>query len=164
MRGITSLEYMLLLDNGGVVPVEGDELNKMKIVKQKLSPAVLSVITGFHAQPRSEPMPQNETLAPQKRNVGAVAVRPAVTNFERMFDIARPLAFKKEWQLSDLEELLLTEIQALRPVTPEDTEAIRQQLSGSSEHADRMAADFRLMLDLGALGNCAFKFFEKGLA
>ncbi len=159
--GITSLEYMLLIDCGAAVPVEGDELNKMKIVKKNMPPAALPVITArYNAQQRSD------VLAPQKRNVGVVAVRPPISNFEHMFSMARPLAFKRQFELSDLEELLLTDIQALRPVTPEDTEAIRQQAisSGCGEHADALAADFRLMLDLDTLGNMACKFLEKGLS
>jgi hypothetical protein len=126
--------------------VEGDELNKMKIVKKNIPPAALPVITArYNAQQRSE-----VPVMPQKRNVGAVAVRPPVSNFEVMFRLARPLAFKKKLALSDLEELLLTEMKALRPVTPEDTEAIRQQAI-SSEHADALAAEYRLTLDLGNL-------------
>ena len=60
--GITSLEYMLLIDCGAAVPVEGDELNKMKIVKKNMPPAALPVITArYNAQQRSD------VLAPQKR-------------------------------------------------------------------------------------------------
>jgi hypothetical protein len=155
MSGFTSLEYMLLMDCGAAQPVEGDELNKMKIVKKNIPPAALPVITArYNAQQRSE-----VPVMPQRRNVGAVAVRPPVSNFEGMFRLARPLAFKKKLALSDLEELLLTEMKALRPVTPEDTEAIRQQAI-SSEHADALAAEYRLTLDLGALGNMACKLLD----
>ena len=165
MSGFTSLELMLLLDSGASFHSE----QGLRVRTTGLSPAVQAVIKArMNATPCAEckqataaakdPCTHHASYA--LKDVGAVSVSHSL--FARAGKPA-PFVFHARWELNALEELLLTEIQALRAPTPAETQQMREDLAHWAAAPDvcKDATAYRLTLDLAALGTArAFQVLD----
>ena len=156
MSGFTSIELMLLLDSGAAYHSE----QGLRVRLTDLSPTVKAVIKArLNATPCAECKQASTASAKNPcthhasyslKDVGTVAVH---ANF---FGAKAPglFVFHDRWELNALEELLLTEIKAMRPPTPEETQQMREDLAhwAVSAAVCAEATAYRLTIDLTALG------------
>ena len=168
MSGFTSIELLMLLDSGAAY----HSPQGIRVRTANLSPAVKALVAArLKATPcaackaaaaqallAAPPVPASACGDPctchasyARKDVGAVAVSHSV--FARAGKPAT-FVFHARWELNALEELLLTEIQALRAPTPEETQQMREDLAHWAAAPDvcKDATAYRLTLDLAALG------------
>jgi hypothetical protein len=144
MRTFTALEYELLLDSGAAHATVGNEFH---LCPDDISPAAVAMIEArFQAMPCGECSHDGAepcTHGPfETKNLGAVAVQSS------MHGMRGPVLFLEHLKLTALEELLLTEVHALRPVTAADQQIFAAEWSGAAD----ALAQYRFTLDLTPLG------------
>ena len=137
MTCFTPLEHALLLDSGAV---KADDGTQFEVCPGCVSPEVAAIIDARFQAGAPSCAQHEERLVP---NV-AVLANP----------IIGPVLLMRHMPLTDLEQLLLTEVKALRPVTDADTQRIRADPNGG----DDTAAQYQTALDLMALKDKAFNF------
>ena len=152
MTCFTPLEYALLLDSGAV---KADDGTQFHVCPGCVSPEVAAIIDArFQAGAQAAEGGARGSSSPgaqccaqhEERLVPNVAV---LAN-----PIIGPVLLMRHMPLTDLEQLLLTEVKALRPVTDADTQRIREDPNGG----DDTAAQYQTALDLMSLKDKAFNF------
>ncbi len=140
MAPFTPLEYALLLDSGAVKAGDG---RQFAVCPACVAPEAAAIIKA-HLKAASSSQPEEFNV----ENV-AVLANP----------IIGPVLLMRHMPLTDLEQLLLTEVKALRPVTDADTQRIRECPSSDGRTGDDLAAQYETVLDLMALDfNKAYDF------
>ena len=163
MSGFTDIELLMLLDSGAAY----HRPQGIRVRTANLSPAVKALVAArLKATPcaackeAAATAPCTHHASYALKDVGAVAVSHSL--FARAGQPA-PFVFHARWELNALEELLLTEIQALRAPTPEETQQMREDLAHWAAAPDvcKDATAYGLTLDLAALGTArAFQVLD----
>ena len=154
MTCFTPLEHALLLDSGAV---KADDGTQFAVCPACVSPEVAAIIDA-----RFQAGSPAAACSPAAAGSSSPAAQSCAQHEERLVpnvavlanSIIGPVLLMRNMPLTDLEQLLLTEVKALRPVTDADTQRIREDPSGG----DDTAAQYQTALDLMALKDKAFHF------